>query len=125
MVPNIDFTTIHGNAISNGGGDITRTDPNGLVFPIKDTVIDGNVIVRVLLDQHSGEIVRVTRIRDRSVATWIDQVTGDVHYGRFLGIFSRAAWVLLGFAPLVLLVTAVLMWWNRTASKWFRRVRSV
>ena len=41
----IDFTTIHGNVISNGGGDITRTDPNGLVFPIKDDVIDGNVIV--------------------------------------------------------------------------------
>jgi len=41
----IDFTTVHGNIVSNGGGDITRTDPSGLVFPIKDNVIDGNVIV--------------------------------------------------------------------------------
>jgi hypothetical protein len=41
----IDFTTIHGNVISNGGGDITAVDPGGLVFPIKDNVIDGNVIV--------------------------------------------------------------------------------
>ena len=41
----LDFTTIHGNVISNGGGDITMVDPGGLVFPIKDNVIDGNVIV--------------------------------------------------------------------------------
>ena len=41
----IDFTTIHGNVISNGGGDITMVDPGGLVFPIKDNIIDGNVIV--------------------------------------------------------------------------------
>ena len=41
----LDFTTIHGNVVANGGGDITRVDPNGLVFPIKDNVIDGNVMV--------------------------------------------------------------------------------
>ena len=44
----LDFTTIHGNVVSNGGGDITLVDgPNGegIVFPIKDNVIDGNVIV--------------------------------------------------------------------------------
>lgn len=44
----LDFTTIHGNVVSNGGGDITLVDgPNGegVVFPIKDNVIDGNVIV--------------------------------------------------------------------------------
>jgi len=41
----IDFTTIHGNVVANGGGDISRVDPGGLVFPIKDNVIDGNVIV--------------------------------------------------------------------------------
>jgi hypothetical protein len=41
----IDFTTIHGNLIANGGGDIALVDPHGLVFPIKDNVIDGNVMV--------------------------------------------------------------------------------
>jgi hypothetical protein len=41
----IDFTTIHGSVISNGGGDITMVDPNGLVLPIKDNVVDGNIIV--------------------------------------------------------------------------------
>ena len=44
----LDFTTIHGNVVSNGGGDITMVDSpagEGIVFPIKDNVIDGNVIV--------------------------------------------------------------------------------
>lgn len=41
----LDFTAIHGNVVSNGGGDISQVDPGGLVFPIKDNVIDGNVMV--------------------------------------------------------------------------------
>jgi hypothetical protein len=46
----IDFTTIHGNVVSNGGGDITMVDhppaEDGLVLPIKDNVIGGNLIVQ-------------------------------------------------------------------------------
>lgn len=41
----LDFLTIHGNVVSNAGGDVSLVDPNGLVFPIKDNVIDGNVTV--------------------------------------------------------------------------------
>jgi len=46
----IDFTTIHGNVVSNGGGDITMVDhppaEDGLVLPIKDDTIGGNLIVQ-------------------------------------------------------------------------------
>lgn len=42
----LDFVTIHGNVVSNGGGDVSLVDPNGLVFPIKDNIIDGNVTVQ-------------------------------------------------------------------------------
>jgi hypothetical protein len=45
----LDFTTVHGNVTVNGGGDITMVDhppaEDGLVLPIKDNVIDGNVMV--------------------------------------------------------------------------------
>ena len=44
----LDFTTIHGNVVSNGGGDISLVDTptqEGIVFPIKDDAIDGNLIV--------------------------------------------------------------------------------
>ena len=36
----ISRTTVHGNVVSNGGGDPVRN------FPIKDDTIDGNVIVQ-------------------------------------------------------------------------------
>src|SRR5262249_29809480 len=45
----LDFTTIHGNVVSNGGGDISLVDhppvQDGLVLPIKDNVVDGNIVV--------------------------------------------------------------------------------
>lgn len=47
----IDWTAVHGNIVSNGGGDATMVDSapgadDGLVLPIKDNVVDGNVIVQ-------------------------------------------------------------------------------
>ena len=42
----LDFSTVHGNVMVNGGGDITKVDPGGLVLPIKDNVIDGNLMVQ-------------------------------------------------------------------------------
>lgn len=41
----IDFTTVHGNIVVNGGGDLAMVDPNGLVLPIKDNEVDGNIVV--------------------------------------------------------------------------------
>jgi hypothetical protein len=45
----LDWTAVHGNVVVNGGGDASMVDTggqeNGLVLPIKDNVIDGNVIV--------------------------------------------------------------------------------
>jgi hypothetical protein len=45
----LDSTIVHGNVVVNGGGDATMVDhppaEDGLVLPIKDNVIDGNLIV--------------------------------------------------------------------------------
>ena len=45
----LDWTTVHGNVAVNGGGDASMVDSpgeeDGLVLPIKDNVIDGNLIV--------------------------------------------------------------------------------
>jgi uncharacterized iron-regulated membrane protein len=73
--------------------------------------------VRVFLDQRSGEILRVDRTVDTSLGASITQTIADVHYGRFLGHVSRAAWVLLGITPLVLFVTGVTLWWIRTGAR--------
>jgi len=44
-----------------------------------------------------------------------------LHFGTFAGDVSRVSWVLVGVAPTVLFVTGVLMWWNRSLSKKWRK----
>ena len=47
----------------------------------------------------------------------------SAHYGNFGGWPVKVLWVLLGFAPVVLFGTALLMWWNRVLSPLARRLR--
>ena len=46
-----------------------------------------------------------------------------LHYGNFGGWPVKALWTLLGFAPVALYVTALVMWWNRVLSPALRRSR--
>jgi uncharacterized iron-regulated membrane protein len=45
------------------------------------------------------------------------------HYGNFAGWPVKALWVLLGLAPVVLFISAVIMWWNRVLRPMFRKSR--
>jgi uncharacterized iron-regulated membrane protein len=45
------------------------------------------------------------------------------HYGNFGGWPVKVLWLLLGFAPVVLFGTALVMWWNRVLSPLARRLR--
>jgi uncharacterized iron-regulated membrane protein len=46
-----------------------------------------------------------------------------LHYGNFAGWKVKTIWALLGFAPVILFGTALVMWWNRVLSPFFRRYR--
>ena len=48
----------------------------------------------------------------------------SLHYGNFGGWPLKALYVLLGFVPVVLLGSALMMWWNRVLAPAFRRVTS-
>ena len=89
----LDFATIHGNVVSSGGGDITMVDGpagEGLVFPIKDNVIDGNVIVHgwqgawfgIIRNTVGGNVMASntvgTRIGDGSLPDSTEIVTNHV-----------------------------------------------
>jgi uncharacterized iron-regulated membrane protein len=45
------------------------------------------------------------------------------HYGNFAGWPMKALYVILGFAPAVLFVTGMIMWWNRVLSPAARRLQ--
>ena len=46
-----------------------------------------------------------------------------LHFGNFAGWRVKVLWVVLGFLPPVLLITGILMWWNRVLSGEARRSR--
>jgi uncharacterized iron-regulated membrane protein len=76
--------------------------------------------VSVYVDQQTGRVLRMNDAPDTSLWTWTDTWMSAIHYGRFAGYTSRAIWFVLGVAPAVLLVSGVLMWWNRVLSKKLR-----
>ena len=43
-----------------------------------------------------------------------------VHIGRFAGLWVKILWAVVGLVPPALLVTGVIMWWNRKARGWLR-----
>jgi len=83
----------------------------------------GGRTYRVFLDQSTGEVVTVDSSVDVSMSAWLDKWAGLIHYGRFWGYSSRAAWVVLGVSPLALFATGTIMWWRRAGSRTLRRVR--
>ena len=44
------------------------------------------------------------------------------HYGNFGGWPTKVLWVILGFAPAVLFVTGMIMWWNRVLTPAAKRL---
>lgn len=44
---------------------------------------------------------------------WLVNFLVEAHFGRFGGVWGRSAWVVIGLAPAVLLVTGFLIWWRQ------------
>jgi uncharacterized iron-regulated membrane protein len=115
----IDLDEIVQRAESTAGQGIRigLSLPAGAGAPFRFDSLVGDTRVRVLLDHHSGRILRVERTQGQSLAESVEQKFADLHYGRLPGTISRALWVILGVLPLVLFATATLMWWNRTGRR--------
>jgi uncharacterized iron-regulated membrane protein len=51
------------------------------------------------------------------VLAWLARL----HFGRFRWLPLKIVWTVFGLVPVALLVTGVLMWWNRVLGPWCRR----
>ncbi len=76
----------------------------------------------VYIDPYTAQVVRVTLHQDLPLAARLQRDIFALHFGTFWGHPSRIAWLFVGLSPLLLFVTGLLMWWNRSLSKkrWFR-----
>ena len=78
----------------------------------------------VYIDPQSAPIVRADSHRDLPLGVRLQRDRFGLHFGTFWGHTSRVVWTVVGFAPLLLFVSGVLMWWNRSVSKLLRRRRA-
>jgi uncharacterized iron-regulated membrane protein len=85
----------------------------------------------VYLEPADARIVRNQRFATSPVGTQIIQLMYPLHFGRFGGRWGTmpfygvmVAYVLIGAAPFVLMVTGLLMYWNRSFSTKWRRWRA-
>jgi uncharacterized iron-regulated membrane protein len=85
----------------------------------------------VYLEPADARILRNLRFSDANAATQTILFMYPLHFGRFGGHWNTTAfysvmvvYVLLGTAPFVLLITGLLMYWNRSLVKKWRRSRA-
>jgi uncharacterized iron-regulated membrane protein len=80
----------------------------------------------VYLEPATGAVLRVDRLRDMPLATKLIRWMTPFHFGRFGERFGAGDWLrvvilvlylIFGLAPPLLLLTGVLMYWNRVLSK--------
>lgn len=69
-----------------------------------------------LVDYWDAPQSRDPRFGDQ-VLSWL----AKLHFGRFPSLTLKLVWTVFGLIPVALLVTGVLMWWNRVLGPWYRR----
>ncbi|MHC5738013.1 PepSY-associated TM helix domain-containing protein [Nostoc sp.] len=74
----------------------------------------------VYLDQYSGKVLRVDNALKMPLGDRILNYFTPLHYGTFWGLPSRIFYVFVGLAPLILSVTAFVMWKHRYRGKSIR-----
>jgi uncharacterized iron-regulated membrane protein len=78
----------------------------------------------VYMDPASARVLRVDQLDQQPLGVWIFRVLAPFHYGHFAGWGIRIIWTLSGLVPGILFVTSLLLWWNRSLSKKWKRARA-
>jgi uncharacterized iron-regulated membrane protein len=69
-----------------------------------------------LVDFFNASQSRELRFGDQVLA-WLARL----HFGRFRWLPLKIVWTVFGLVPVALLVTGVVMWWNRVLGPWYKR----
>ncbi|MBV9745928.1 MAG: PepSY domain-containing protein, partial [Acidobacteriia bacterium] len=77
----------------------------------------------VYIEPSTAKVLRVDRFDQQPRDVQIIRLLTPLHYGTIGGYATRILWVITGLMPGLFFVTALLMWWNRTLSKKWRRAR--
>lgn len=73
------------------------------------------------VDPPTAQVLGVDRYDQAPLGVLLIRLITPTHFGEIGGMFTRVLWVILGLVPGTLFVTSLLMWWNRSLSKTWRR----
>lgn len=79
----------------------------------------------VYIDPATAKVLRVDRLSEQPLGVKMMRIMTPIHYGTFGGYTTRVLWIFAGLMPGGLLVTSLLMWWNRSLSKKRRKPREI
>lgn len=78
----------------------------------------------VVFDPASGAILTNTSSARWTAGERFSLGVYSVHFGDFAGLPLQILWALLGLVPVVLVITAYAMWWNRSLKKKWAKLRA-
>lgn len=61
---------------------------------------------------------------NRTIGDWVIWSMVPLHFGNKWGFIVKVVWAILGLSLPVLVITGVLMWWNRSLGKKWKRIRT-
>lgn len=85
------------------------------LFPTES--VDAVRKTRVYLDRYSGEVLYLKDARKASLGDRLLDWFHPLHYGTFWGLPSRVLYVFVGFSPVILFITGIVMWKHRHRAK--------
>ncbi len=73
----------------------------------------------------TGDFEKVKPVfgQEESVGSGLFDLMGPLHFGNFLGLFSKSIWLALGFAMCYVTITGTNMWLERRGAESFRALR--
>lgn len=78
----------------------------------EDVLKSGGLNV-VTIDASTGELTHAKTTQDYGAADWLLAWQFPLHNGEAFGMLGRGAIFVLGFVPLTLYVTGLMIWWNK------------
>jgi uncharacterized iron-regulated membrane protein len=98
---------------------VNRVFPLKQYRPIPEAALGGKAGVRLIRVADDDEPIpqRSRAPIQRSFGDWVLRWFSMLHFGNFGGLPVKVLWCALGMAPMALLATGALMWWNRALSR--------
>ena len=75
---------------------------------------------QIAFDRYSGRVLSDIDSRHEAMAIRVVNFIRPLHFGTFAGIWSRIAWIIVGFVPGILFLTGFVMFWRRVPGRILR-----